>query len=252
MQGRPAYRSQRLLDLAGGTLGTLLSLPAIAVCAAVIFVADRHNPFYVSERIGRGGHPIRFVKIRTMVPNASATKVDTTTDGDPRLLPAGRILRRLKFDELPQFWLVLGGSMSLVGPRPNVAREVNLYTPLERGLLSVRPGLTDYASIVFADLGALLAGASDANVAYNQMVRPWKSALGLHYVAHRSAATDVRLLVYTITNVFARRWTLERIAGELEAAGADPDLVRVARRTAPPPSAPPPGATEIVTRRDVP
>jgi lipopolysaccharide/colanic/teichoic acid biosynthesis glycosyltransferase len=239
-----------LLDLAGGVVGSLLSAPLIGACALAIWAGDRRNPFYVSDRIGRGGRAFRFVKIRTMVPNAAASKVDTTIAGDPRILAAGRVIRDFKFDELPQFWHVLTGHMSLVGPRPNVPREVALYTAAERGLLAVRPGITDPASIVFADLANVLAGHADANIAYNQLVRPWKSALSLHYLHSRSTWSDLLTVFYTASNVVARRWTLARIVAELERTGADPALIAVARRDAPLRAAAPPGADHIVTSRE--
>src|SRR2546421_9553898 len=133
-----------------------------------------------------------------MVPHASST-VDTTVAGDPRITPVGKYIRATKLDELPQFVHVLSGRMSLIGPRPNVPREVELYTAEERELLSVRPGITDIASIVFADLADALADASDPNIAYNQLVRPWKSRLGLHYVRSASFGNDVRIICYTVS-----------------------------------------------------
>jgi lipopolysaccharide/colanic/teichoic acid biosynthesis glycosyltransferase len=240
---------RRLLDLVGGIVGTIAGAPVILCCALVIWLQDRRNPFYASERVGLGGRPFRCIKIRTMIPDASASRVDTTVVDDPRLLPAGRLIRAMKADELPQFWHVLTGRMSLVGPRPNVPREVRLYTVRERELLAVRPGITDYASIVFADLGTLLAGQADANIAYNQLVRPWKSSLGLHYLATQSVGTDLRILGYTLSNVFARGWTLRRIAAELARTGAPLELQRVAARSQPLAPTPPPGATAIVVSR---
>jgi lipopolysaccharide/colanic/teichoic acid biosynthesis glycosyltransferase len=244
----PAWK--RLLDLAGGAVGTLLGAPFVLVLSLAIWLQDRRSPLYVSPRVGRGGHSFRFVKLRTMIPDAAASRVDTTVANDPRLLPVGRLIRSLKFDELPQFWHVLGGAMSLVGPRPNVEREVRLYTTEERRMLSVRPGITDYASIVFSDLATVLGDCQDANIAYNQLVRPWKSALALHYIGHRSAARDLNILACTVAHAFSRRLALRWVAADLARSGATPELVRFALRREPLSPRPPPGAAQVVTSRD--
>jgi len=244
----PAWK--RALDLIGGAAGALLGAPFILLLSLAIWLQDQRDPFYVSARIGRGGRGFRFVKLRTMIPNASATRVDTTVANDPRLLPVGRLIRALKFDELPQFWHVLGGTMSLVGPRPNVEREVRLYTTEEQRMLTVRPGITDYASIVFSDLATVLAGFPDANIAYNQLVRPWKSALALHYVAHRTLTRDLVILACTAAHAFSRGIALRWIAADLARSGAAPELVRFAFRRDPLTPRPPPGALGVVTSRE--
>ena len=246
-----AYALKRPLDLLAAILALLLSAPFLVVALLLVYLQDFRNPLYVSERIGRGGRPFRFLKVRTMRVNSSATQVDTTVADDPRLTRVGRAIRALKFDELPQFLHVLAGHMSMVGPRPNVPREVALYTSEELGLLSVRPGITDLASIVFADLAATLAEAPDANIAYNQLVRPWKSRLGLHYLRCASPGTDLLIICYTISVLFARQWTLRRIAALLRSSGAAADLCRFVLRDAPLRPLPPPGASEIVTTRSV-
>ena len=133
------------------------------------------------------------VKFRTMIPDAVEAGVSSTAAGDPRITRVGRILRRAKLDELPQLWNVLTGEMSLVGPRPQVEPEAALYTAEERRMLEVRPGITDLASIVFADEGEILAGAADPDLLYNQIIRPWKSRLALLYLERakpRGAISD--------------------------------------------------------------
>jgi lipopolysaccharide/colanic/teichoic acid biosynthesis glycosyltransferase len=246
----PPVIGKRLFDLGGALLALLLTLPLSTVALLAVWLYDRRNPLFVSERIGLRGEVLRFLKIRTMTPGASASGVDTTIAGDPRITPVGRWIRAWKIDELPQFVHVIAGDMSLVGPRPNVAREVVLYTQEERGLLAVPPGITDFASIVFADLAAVLANAADPNIAYNQLVRPWKSRLGLHYVQHRSLGLDVRLVFYTVSVLFARRWTLIRLSQELRRTGAPEDLCRFVLRDAPLEPVPPPGSDVIVTTRN--
>jgi lipopolysaccharide/colanic/teichoic acid biosynthesis glycosyltransferase len=217
----------------------------------LVFLSDFRNPLYVSERIGQGNRPFTFLKVRTMRARPTASEVDTTVAGDPRVTPIGRAIRALKFDELPQLLHVLSGRMSMVGPRPNVPREVALYTGEEQRLLGARPGITDLSSIVFADLAATLAHAPDPNIAYNQLVRPWKSRLGLHYLRCASLGGDLLIICYTISVLFARRWTLRRIAALLHGTGAPEDLCRFVLRDAPLRPLPPPGSNEIVTSRSV-
>ena len=189
------------------------------------------------------------VKLRSMIVDADKSRIDSTARGDERITRVGRVIRKFKLDELSQLWNVLIGDMSLVGPRPQVESDVQLYTQLERRLLDVRPGITDFASIVFADEGDILEGAPDPDLRYNQLIRPWKSRLGLHYIGSRSFFLDVRLIFVTILNVFSSRRALAAVAVMLEKTGAEPSLIAVARRNDPLVPAPPPGADEIVRTR---
>lgn len=248
---RAGYLLKRSLDLALALVALLLTLPLLLAALAAVWLYDHGNPLYVADRVGLGGRPFRFLKIRTMVENASANAVDTTVARDPRITAVGRAIRAIKLDELPQFLHVLSGRMSMVGPRPNVPREVALYTPEERALLTVRPGITDIASIVFADLADTLSDAADPNIAYNQLVRPWKSRLGLHYVSRASLGDDLRIISYTVSVLFARRWTLRRISVLLRRTGAPDELCHFVLREEPLQPLPPPGAQAIVTSRAV-
>ena len=243
------YPLKRSLDVAGALCAMLVTLPLLLLALAAVWVYDLGNPLYIGERVGVAGRSFRCLKIRTMVADASASAVDTTVAGDPRVTPVGRVIRAAKLDELPQLLHVLTGRMSLVGPRPNVPREVALYTLAERALLSVPPGVTDMASIVFADLADTLRDAVDPNISYNQLVRPWKSRLGLHYLRCASLGNDVRLLFYTLSVLVARRWTLARISALLRRTGAPEELSRFVLREDPLRPVPPPGASAIVTTR---
>lgn len=241
---------KRAMDLVLGGAALVVFAPLIALAALLVWRQDGHGPFYTPWRVGRGGVPFRLYKLRSMVVGADASKVDTTTDGDPRITPLGARIRALKLDELPQFANVVRGEMSLVGPRPNVDREVALYTPEEARMLAARPGITDLSSIVFSDLGTILAGAEDANLAYNQLVRPWKSRLILFWLDHRSLAMDLRILGLTARAIRDPDAARAGVARILERHGADPGLVAVAAgRAALVPTAPP-GAAGIVTSRD--
>ena len=190
------------------------------------------------------------VKFRSMVKNADRAGIDSTSANDQRITGIGRFIRRFKIDELPQLWNVAKGDMSLVGPRPNVVREVDLYTAEERHLLDARPGITDLASIVFADEGDILADKADPDIAYNQLIRPGKSRLGLFYVDNRTTLMDLRILRLTLTNSLNRERALQAVSTLLGRAGAPDDLVRLATREDDLVAAPPPGADAIVTTRD--
>jgi lipopolysaccharide/colanic/teichoic acid biosynthesis glycosyltransferase len=191
---------------------------------------------------------LRMLKFRTMIPDAWLSGVNSTASGDRRITRVGKVLRRFKLDELPQLWNVLAGDMSLVGPRPQVASDVALYTIEECRLLDVRPGITDLASVVFADEGRILAGSADPDLLYNQIVRPWKSRLALACLDHASPALDLRILWLTLLSAFLRRHALDGVAKLLYAWNVDPMLRRAALRLAPLRPWPPPGANEIVSR----
>lgn len=228
-----------------------MASPVLIVVMFLVWWEDRHSPFYIAERVGSGNRPFRMVKLRSMRVGADRSGVDSTSAGDSRITPVGHFIRRYKLDEVTQLWNVLVGDMSLVGPRPNVERETRLYTEMERKLLSVKPGITDYASIVFADEGEILQDQADPDLAYNQLIRPWKSRLGLFLIENRTLALDIKLIILTVVGIAARRRALLAIARDLEARGASPDLVQVALRRDQLVPHPPPGATVVVTSRVV-
>jgi len=189
------------------------------------------------------------VKLRTMVVNADKSGVDSTSTDDKRITSFGQTIRRFKIDELTQLWNVSLGQMSLVGPRPQVERDVDIYTSEERHLLDLRPGITDFASIVFADEGSILAGRVDPDLAYNQLIRPWKSRLGLLYACHRTLWIDIKLIVATILAVLARNKALRMVHKMLIDLDADHELLTVCLRNTELTAAPPPGTDEIVQSR---
>jgi lipopolysaccharide/colanic/teichoic acid biosynthesis glycosyltransferase len=240
---------KRLLDFAVSALALVLTSPLLAAALLAVWLQDRHSPFYIPARIGQNGVPFKMLKIRTMRVGADKTGVDSTSADDDRITPIGHLIRRAKLDEVIQLVNVLLGQMSLVGPRPNVEREVAIYTPEERTLLSVKPGITDPASIVFSDLAEILAGANDANLEYNQKVRPWKSRLALFYLTHASDWTDMRVLWLTAISVVSRRRALEGVSVLLRDMGAPDELVKLSLRNEVLAACPPPGATEIVYSR---
>jgi hypothetical protein len=142
--------------------------------------------------------------------------------------------------------------MSLVGPRPNVERETRLYTADEKRLLSVRPGITDLASIVFADEAEILEGSDDPDLRYNQIIRPWKSRLALLYVDSRPGiSTDLAVLRLTLLAATDRHAALAGVRHLSAALGSTDDVLAIISRTSPLPAAPPPGAVEVVMSRAI-
>jgi lipopolysaccharide/colanic/teichoic acid biosynthesis glycosyltransferase len=189
---------KRLFDVAASAFGLVVASPVLLPVMFLVWLQDRHSPFYIAPRTGLNGQPFKMIKLRSMVINADKSGVDSTGTNDNRITAVGQFIRRYKLDELTQLWNVLKGDMSLVGPRPNVQRETDLYTPLEKKLLSVKPGITDFASIVFSDEGDILKDKPDPDIAYNQLIRPGKGHLGIFYIEKRSLFVDINLCFLTI------------------------------------------------------
>jgi lipopolysaccharide/colanic/teichoic acid biosynthesis glycosyltransferase len=169
-------------------------------------------------------------KLRSMVANAENSGVLSTSSNDKRITPLGHFVRRFKFDEILQLINVIKGDMSLVGPRPNVIDEVKLYTSFEMGLLSVRPGITDLASIVFSDEGEILRESIDPDRDYMRLIRPGKSELGIFYVENRNIFLDFQIVILTILNLFSRKSALYRISRILISRNAPQSLSTLALR----------------------
>lgn len=242
--------TKRLMDVALSTCLLLVVSPILLIFMLLVWMQDWQSPFYMAPRVSRGGGTFKMVKLRSMVVGADRTGVSSTAAGDKRVTSLGRTIRRLKLDELTQLWNVLVGEMSLVGPRPNVRTwGVDLFTSEEKRLLTVRPGITDFASIVFSDEGDILAGRPDPDLAYNQLIRPWKNRLGLFYIEHRSVMLDLQLILLTALSIVSRTRALERVSRLLAKKGASTDLVVIARRETDLVPTPPPGATEVCCSR---
>jgi lipopolysaccharide/colanic/teichoic acid biosynthesis glycosyltransferase len=238
---------KRSFDVLASLCGLLLLLPLLVLIAALVFLGDRHTPWFRGVRVGRGGHRFRMLKFRTMIPDAWKSGVSSTAAADRRITRVGKLLRRGKLDELPQLWNVLIGDMSLVGPRPQVETDAALYSAEEQRLFETRPGITDLASIVFADEGAILAGAADPDLTYNQIIRPWKSRLALLYLERQSFTADIRILWLTLLGAASREKALRGVGGMLRTWGGDALLCRMAAREEELLAWPPPGAAGIVT-----
>jgi lipopolysaccharide/colanic/teichoic acid biosynthesis glycosyltransferase len=238
---------KRLFDLLGAILGLLVLSPVLVVVMVLIWLQDFQSPFYVAPRVSRGGGRFRMVKLRSMVVNAASSGVNSTAANDRRITPIGKFVRRTKLDEIMQLWNVLEGDMSLVGPRPQVETDASLYTNEEWRMLSVRPGITDLASIVFADEGNILQGSDSPDLLYNQVIRPWKSRLALLYVDHRTFWADLKLIWLTVIGAVSRPAALRGVQRLLSAWQADELVLRMATRQEPLLAYPPPGASEVVS-----
>ena len=248
---RPAYALKRVFDLGMSVVALIAASPVMVPALVAVYAQDRHSPFYMARRVARGGGLFTMIKVRSMIVRAEASGVNSTGADDRRITRVGHFIRRFKIDELGQFFNVLKGDMSVVGPRPNTrAWGTDLYTAEELKLLTVRPGITDLASIIFSDEGDILRGAAHPDLMYNQVIRPWKSRLALWYIDNMSLMLDVRICWLTAMAVVNKGKAISGVVDLLTAAGADGELIRVCRRDAPLPAAPPPGA-DAIERGDV-
>lgn len=195
---------KRLFDIVSSFSGLISISPLLLVVSALIKGEDGGLVFYRGVRIGQRGKPFRIFKFRTMVVDAEQRGGPSTADDDPRITRIGKILRKYKLDELPQLINVLKGEMSIVGPRPEVKQYVDMYTDEEKAILSLKPGITDWASIWNPDEGALLAGHPDPEKAYLEKIRPEKIRLQLEYVKQHSFLTDLEIILKTFLALVGR------------------------------------------------
>src|SRR5260370_9593645 len=177
---------KRSFDLILSLLGLIILTPLLAALALLIKLDSPGTVFYRGVRAGRFGKPFRIFKFRTMVENAESLGPASTPEDDARVTRLGRFLRKYKLDELPQLLNVLRGEMSLVGPRPQVPWAVDLYTAEERTVLSIRPGITDYASVRFRNEGEILRNCENPDKEYFEKIHPEKMRLSLEYVRTQS------------------------------------------------------------------
>ena len=190
--------AKRLFDLVFAALGLLLVSPAAAIIGLLVKLSDGGPIHYAQTRIGRHGRPFRLWKFRSMVVNADKLGPPLTKDEDERITRIGRFLRKTKLDELPQLWNVLRGEMSFVGPRPEVPRYVDAYTPKQREILEYKPGITDMATLLFRNEEALLRGAPDVEAFYLQHCLPKKIELNEHYARQASLHKDIWIIAQTL------------------------------------------------------
>lgn len=192
---------KRAMDIviSGGALAVLW--PVLLLIAVAIKIDDPGPVFYRQVRVGRDGKEFRIFKFRTMVVDADKKGLQITVGRDNRITRMGRLLRKTKLDELAQLINVFVGEMSFVGPRPEVPKYVNLYTPYQRQVLLVRPGITDYASIAYRNENDMLEDAEDPEKMYIDVIMPDKIELNMKYLHEISPLADIRLIFSTIAAV---------------------------------------------------
>ncbi|HWQ60808.1 MAG TPA: sugar transferase [Negativicutes bacterium] len=192
--------AKRIFDIIFASLGALMLAPVLITIAVAIKLTSPGPVFYRGVRTGLHGKPFRIFKFRTMVVNAEKVGGPSTGKDDPRITSVGGFLRRYKLDELPQLLNVISGEMSLVGPRPEVPQYTAEYQGEELLILTVRPGITDYASIKFSRLDEVL-GSEEPDRVYEEKVRPVKNALRIKYVKEQSFFGDIALIFSTIFRI---------------------------------------------------
>ncbi len=194
----------RLFDILVSVIVLVCLSPLLAAIAVAVKLYDGGPVFYAGKRVGRGGKPIRILKFRTMIPDADRQGPGITTSSDERITPLGRLLRKTKLDEFPQFANVLLGDMSLVGPRPEDPRYVARYTDEQRALLSVRPGITSPASLQYYEEEALLSG-EEWEERYLTEILPRKLRIEAEYQKHRTFSSDIGIILKTSLRPFRKR-----------------------------------------------
>jgi lipopolysaccharide/colanic/teichoic acid biosynthesis glycosyltransferase len=195
---------KRLFDITFTSIGLLLTASIFLALALLIKLQDGGPIFYRGVRVGRYGRLFKIYKFRTMVINAEKMGGPSTADDDPRITRIGKFIRNYKLDELPQLINVFKGEMSLVGPRPEVRHYVNMFTEEEKAILTVRPGITDWASLWNPDEGRILSGSPDPERTYMEEIRPTKLRLQLKYVRERSFMVDLSIILRTIATVISK------------------------------------------------
>lgn len=187
----------RLIDFCLSFVGTAILSPLLLTVAVIIRLTSPGPALYLATRVGKDGQLFRLMKFRSMIVGADSVGPGITASGDSRVTTVGRFLRRTKLDELPQLFNVLKGEMSLVGPRPEDPRYVSHYTPMQRQVLRVRPGITSAASLAFRHEERMLSGP-DWESRYVREVMPAKLAIDLEYLARRTVWTDLSLTIRSV------------------------------------------------------
>ncbi|MGN0002938.1 MAG: sugar transferase [Sphingobacterium composti] len=192
---------KRFIDIVGSSLGLLLLLPVFILIAILVAISSKGPVFFKQCRVGLNMVDFHLIKFRTMYVSTNNKSLLTIGSNDSRVTKVGYYLRKYKLDELPQLINVLRGEMSLVGPRPEVRKYVNLYDDQQRYVLSVKPGITDWASVEFFNESELLAQAEDPESYYIQHIIPIKITHNLKYVAKNSIYTDLKIIWMTFNKI---------------------------------------------------
>ena len=195
---------KRLFDILFSLIVLTIGLPFALIIALLILADSKGRVLYKQSRVGRNNVDFQLYKFRTMCTGADKGSLITVGGDDARITKVGRFLRKYKIDEFPQFLNILKGEMSIVGPRPEVRKYVDMYTPEQMRVLSVRPGLTDYASIRYVNENELLATSPDPEKTYIEEIMPDKLKLNLKYIDEQSVGTDLRIILMTLKAILIR------------------------------------------------
>ena len=191
----------RFFDILLSSIGLILLSPLLLLVYVLVRTESKGPGFYSQKRIGKDGVPFRLYKFRSMRRGSDKGHLITVGGRDSRITKVGYYIRKYKIDELPQLWNVLIGDMSLVGPRPEVERYVRLYTPEQRIVLSVKPGITDYASIAFSNENELLGQAKDPEEMYVNEIMPKKIEYNLNFVNNRTLVEYFKIIFMTLCKI---------------------------------------------------
>lgn len=194
--------AKRMFDITVSFLALWALLPVLFIIALIISIESRGGPFFGQWRVGKDNTDFKLYKFRSMYVDAEE-RGQLTVGKDDRITPTGRVIRKLKVDELPQLWNILIGEMSFVGPRPEVRKYVDMYTEEQMKVLTVLPGLTDYASLEYINENEILGNAEDPERVYVEEIMPKKLDLNLKYIEEQSMATDIKIIFRTIGKIFS-------------------------------------------------
>jgi len=194
--------SKRFFDILFSFLGIVILSPIVLIISTFLLIPSKGKVFFIQQRAGKKNHCFKLVKFRTMKIISGNNSLITIGVRDPRLTEVGYFLRKYKLDELPQLFNILKGDMSFVGPRPEVPKYVKLYTVEQKKVFTIRPGLTDYASLRFFDENRILAECDDPEKAYVEQILPEKLNLSLKYIEEQNFRLDLKLIWLTIRRVF--------------------------------------------------
>lgn len=194
--------AKRLFDIISSGIGLLCLAPVFVVMAIWIKLDSRGPVFYRQTRVGRYGRDFRIFKFRSMRVGSDKGRQITVGERDPRITRSGYFIRRYKIDELPQLINVFLGDMSIVGPRPEVRKYVDLYSEEQRKVFQVRPGITDLASIKYSNENELLSQVDDPDTYYIDVIMPDKLAINLEYIRHQSFMGDIKIIFNTLFKIF--------------------------------------------------
>ncbi len=192
---------KRLFDIVFSLAGIIILSPLLLLIALIVGLSSKGGVFFLQSRVGKNNSDFKLFKFRTMQVNADKKGLLTVGGRDPRITGAGIYLRKYKFDELPQLLNVLAGTMSFVGPRPEVRKYVDLYNEEQKQVLKIKPGITDYASLEYFSENDLLAKSADPEQTYINEIMPAKLALNNKYIIDQSLLVDFKIIVRTLLKI---------------------------------------------------